>query len=841
MKMNDVEKEILKYCLDKYKPMKTLYDKVPRATAHRWVNSLVKDGHLEKKGSVYKTTPKGRSTLTEDETDMDWDILEKEIQHLKYITNNTQRCLIELVLPSMVARRDEILINHHPTFVLFGPTYKGKTWIVEVICHILGLDPIKHIHKTMAESGNSTFFRKGPHGKLVWKSEILESPLVCFDEYHKAKEKVRNNNWLYIQGEIYIRVEDMSLKIKPVSILIYNPKKGEEIGDRIKYEPQHKRRSIICDFSHVHIDEKERKNGEKILKKIQDIPPLTLPPHKSDCERYRDLIFTFLPDCVKDDSDFIIDCDMVLMLCAGMTAFLPEKKAVLVVLHRYLTIIETLGYLKENWRELLDKQVKIILNGEGEAKIGEGHEVPEQTKAPDYSFSLPIDLDYELGIQMIKRFLDEAEVSVTEFSNFLEQYLILKPKGYDFPKLNSITDAFNPFEIDIAISGIRKYGDLDSAIKKLETKLNQDLPLEITNLEGKVQNLRVRIDKLGSNPEQIGSLLEIQNQLDDVGIDIDDLNHYLTTYKELDMMGLNTHQARLLAKEIERNGKDEKSIQTIFQCINSYGSMENALRKERKAIQDSKYYHEMIENGIEIEEVKLKEIKKKNNILEQKCLSLEERVKVASDRITSLQEQTIQEERKAREILSIKDESIDTEEALNIKKRKIEELDGKITMLKSECSNLQDELEEIFCIKDDGINTKEALKIMKKEKEQIASEISLLKSDRDKFREDFREEKELVQGWREFLFTGQISRYDLVINDMERLISISRGEMPYLKVFEKSMADNVQKRLIELFLDKHKNDYIPKWEHDLEIKKALRIIDKYEGRYEELKKQMDKS
>ncbi len=126
MTLDDVEMLILKYCSDGFAPMKPLYDKAPRTSIHRRVSSLVDNGYLDKNNHEYRTTSKGQLAMKEDEAGINWNLLEQKIPHLKYITNELQRSLIELFLPAMIARKDEISKKHHPTFVLFGPTFFRK-------------------------------------------------------------------------------------------------------------------------------------------------------------------------------------------------------------------------------------------------------------------------------------------------------------------------------------------------------------------------------------------------------------------------------------------------------------------------------------------------------------------------------------------------------------------------------------------------------------------------------------------------------------------------------------------------------------------------------------------
>ncbi len=798
MILNDVEKNILKYCDNKYEPMKALYNEIPRSTVYRWVRALLKKGYLEKMGNTYKTTSRGQSALEEDETEFNWNMLEQEVPHLKHITNILQRCLIEIFLPAMIARRDEILKNHHPTFVLFGPTYKGKTWTVELFCHILGLDPVKHIHKTMAESGNSTLFRKGSDGKLAWKSEILTSQLVCFDEYHEAKKKVRDNNKVYIQGELYMTIEDEEMKIEPVTILIYNPKNGEELGARIKFEDQNTRRAIICDFFHVHIDERERRNGEKILKKIQDTPPLTLLSHKSDCEKYRDIVYTFLPTCLKDECGFIIDCEMVLMLCAGMTAYLPEKNAVLVILHRYLTIIETLGYLKDNWRDMLDKEVKRILNDELEGERGEKSDGLNQRTLSENRNSLPFDLNYDLKIQKIKESLDSSKVDIAKFSTFLDKYVILNVKGFNIDQMSALFDSFGLSDIENAVEAIQKYGDIHNAVNEQEKYLKDNLAVKVSTSNQEIQQLYTKIKSLGSTPERITSLMKIQYLMDDLHLDINSLQQTVSILKEFDAMGLSLPQARKLAEEMERQGMDKSSIKKIVTDLVAFGNLKVGITESQQNIKTLKNQKKELEGKTEEERMELNDIQIERSDLEKSVQFLTESKENVLDSINNLVIQKIKAKSQVRSALKIKDEVIDISSAVDSLKHEKEQLESEKLQMISDKEDLQKEL--------DGPN----------------------------------EMKELVLGWREFLFDDLIPSYHSVYNDFEKLVGIHKGEMDHLKSFERMYSENIRRTLVELFLKKVDSDLLPKWRYKDDLERDLNIIKDLKDENVKLQDKIDK-
>ncbi len=347
------EKIILEHCKDDYKPLKSLYPLIPKTSLYRCVEDLIEKEYLEKSRGKYKATAAGLSIL--EDTNVKWDELDKFCPLLQYTPTKAHRAVVELILAAIIARRDEIKKNHHPTFVMTGDTLKWKTWTAKFVCAVLGLDPVKTIILMTSESGRSIITRRGYGGETVSQRDILQSHFVCLDEYLTAEPSIRKICSIYIQGEKHVSYENDVLTIEPVPLITLNPKEGKglALADKTGFKEPQIRRSIIADLERVEIPTYIKTKGEEILEKVKKQEMLKLPRYKNQCFEYRDSVYMLLEKCIEKDAFHLVDIEMLLLLCSGMTAFLPEKRAVIQVLYDYLTVIETLGWVKEGWQMML--------------------------------------------------------------------------------------------------------------------------------------------------------------------------------------------------------------------------------------------------------------------------------------------------------------------------------------------------------------------------------------------------------------------------------------------------------------------------------------------------------
>ncbi len=464
------ENTILEHCRDDYKPLKSLYDLIPKSSLYRCVDDLVEKGYLEKSGGKYRTTAAGLSTL--EHANVKWDELDKFCPALQYAPPKVHRAVIELILAAIIARRDEIKKDHHPTFIMTGDTLKWKTWTAKFVCAVLGLDPVKTIILMTSESGRSILTRKGYGGETVFQRDVLQAPFVCFDEYLTAEPSIKKICNIYIQGEKQVSYENAVLTIEPVPLITLNPKEGKGLtltGKTGFKEPQI-RRSIIADLEKVEIPVDIKTKGEDILDKAKKHEVLKLPRHKGQCFEYKDNIYKLLEKCMVKDAFHLVDIEMLLLLCSGMTAFLPEKRAVVQVLYDYLMVVETLGWVKKGWQMMLIdldglKGMNIEqLNGQGD----------------DHSLSLEFDAFTERialknELKLFKQsFLDKTK-HMTGAYMALQRSTFIEKCGWLETKVDkNIKEAISIYEkLKVEYEGLLKEKDPLSEYRSMKAKVNE--------------------------------------------------------------------------------------------------------------------------------------------------------------------------------------------------------------------------------------------------------------------------------------------------------------------------------------------------------------------------------
>jgi len=464
------ENTILEHCRDDYKPLRSLCHLIPKSSLYRCVEDLVEKGYLEKSREKYRTTAAGLSIL--EHANVNWDELDKFCPLLQYAPTKVHRAVIELILAAIIARRDEIKKDHHPTFIMTGDTLKWKTWTAKFVCAVLGLDPVKMIILMTSESGRSILTRKGYAGKTVSQRDVLQAPFVCLDEYLTAEPSIKKICNIYIQGEKQVSYENAVLTIEPVPLITLNPKEGKGLtltGKTGFKEPQI-RRSIIADFEKMEIPVDIKTKGEEILEKAKKHEVLKLPRYKSQCFEYKDNIYKLLEKCIEKDAFHLVDIEMLLLLCSGMTAFLPEIRAVVQVLYDYLMVVETLGWAKKGWQMML-----IDLDGlKGmNTKQLNGH-------GDEYSISMEFDAFTERialknELKLFKQsFLDKTKHMIGAYmalqrSAFIDKCGWLETKvDKDIKEANSIYE-----KLKVEYEGLLKEKDPFSEYRSTKAKVNE--------------------------------------------------------------------------------------------------------------------------------------------------------------------------------------------------------------------------------------------------------------------------------------------------------------------------------------------------------------------------------
>src|SRR5687767_8255746 len=103
--MHDLDRAILEYCGDGFRPLSELRKQVPQGTFYRHVNLLCTLGFLEKQSSFYRTTEGGRRALVTASTERTFNGFADVYAPIAAVPTGTHRALCESIFAGAVARR----------------------------------------------------------------------------------------------------------------------------------------------------------------------------------------------------------------------------------------------------------------------------------------------------------------------------------------------------------------------------------------------------------------------------------------------------------------------------------------------------------------------------------------------------------------------------------------------------------------------------------------------------------------------------------------------------------------------------------------------------------------
>jgi hypothetical protein len=419
--VDDVSAAILEHCLDGNKLAK-LCNRYPQSSLYRKVGKLVARGLIVKEGDLYRTTDEGRDAFRPATVDSGLDRL---FPPLASAPTAVHRAVLELILCAAVARSNGKHDDHHPAFVLLGPTLRWKTWTAKMICYMFGLDPVDHVLLAHAESGRSLLTRHGFAGTTVSKRGILSAPFVAIDEFHKADEATRRMARVYMQGTRIIAHENERLEIRPVPLFAMNPLKGDTLQERTGLDDALLRRCIVVDLEGTAIPDDLRSMGENILAEAQKAKPLSLLDRQpSDCAAVRPAITDTLRGELHPDAADHVDEELVLQLVEGMGAFMPVETAWAVVVRDLFTVWGTLGWVKPGWRLRLGRRTTghVAPAPDGSSREPRTRTLREETLAVVAQASqFPRDYGLEKHLVKKQQELDKTRVAIDRAKQDLTQ------------------------------------------------------------------------------------------------------------------------------------------------------------------------------------------------------------------------------------------------------------------------------------------------------------------------------------------------------------------------------------------------------------------------------------
>ena len=344
-----IDRLLLTHCRQEFVGVQPLLRVVPRATLYRHLAKLSEEGSLSQRGRTYRTTAEGLRRLAAVESTMDWQVFDGLFPPLQGVPSVQHRAIIELILAAIVARRASLQDDHHPAFVLFGHTLAWKTSLARFLCSMLGLDPSTHIINLASESGQSLWLRKDARGEVTFRREILSAPFLTFDEYLEAHPKVRTVIQHFLSGRTAIPFENSVLSITPVCFVTMNARPKPSLEGRTTFTAPQLRRLILCDVDQVAIPDLAR-IGQQPLQAAARYPSITIPASGQDCQPYRPQILRLVRDLITPEAQSLIDVDMVMLLCSGMTGFINDpERAIQQTLYNLCLVKQTLGWVHADW------------------------------------------------------------------------------------------------------------------------------------------------------------------------------------------------------------------------------------------------------------------------------------------------------------------------------------------------------------------------------------------------------------------------------------------------------------------------------------------------------------
>jgi hypothetical protein len=336
-----IDRMILRYCLEDFVLIHGLLCHVPRGTLYRHVATLLNEGCLAKRGRAYRATVEGRRRLAEADAGIDWACLATQYLPLALVPTAQHRTVIELILSAMAARRADLCDDHHPAFVLLGPTLAWKTSTGRFIVRMLGLEDSEVILDLATESERSVWLRRDARGTIVFTRNILASPFLVFDDILEADAKLRASLHHFLSGRKVVPVENGCVTL--------NPRMKSSLEARTTWSPAQLRRMILCDLDRVPMPDLAL-TGHMALDAVAQQPPFELPPLRHDCRTWRPQILRLLRAVLTPEGLGRVDSEMVIQLCSGMTALIEDpERAIQQTVYDFALTSETLGWTQPDW------------------------------------------------------------------------------------------------------------------------------------------------------------------------------------------------------------------------------------------------------------------------------------------------------------------------------------------------------------------------------------------------------------------------------------------------------------------------------------------------------------
>lgn len=262
------------------------------------------------------------------------------------------RALFELGLAAVICRQYETRSDRHPFFVVAGGTLRWKSSLGIFLCHALGLDPGRHVVECGSEAGKSLFVRRDAAGTVVYKRELLDTPMVVLDEFQTAAPPVRAALIPLLSGRLVVPIENAQLTVRCVPLVLLNPGTQPTLEQRLGLSAPLIRRALVANLDGVAMPDVVL-TGERALVAARAQTPLTLSAPAKDCQVFDRRIIELLRAILTPDAAERVDLQVIVNLSTGMTSWLPDPaEAIAQVAHAVGILAETMAWTRPGWMEV---------------------------------------------------------------------------------------------------------------------------------------------------------------------------------------------------------------------------------------------------------------------------------------------------------------------------------------------------------------------------------------------------------------------------------------------------------------------------------------------------------
>jgi hypothetical protein len=355
-RIQDLDRTILHYCENDFVLMHDLLKHVARGSLYRHVGSLLNAGLLAKRGRAYRTTEQGKRRVDELASTMDWNIWDRIYLPMQHVPTPPHRAVIELATAAVVARQADSQEDHHPGFLVMGPSLVWKTSEAKFECHLLGVDPAATIVDLTTETGRSLLVRRDGKGNLVFKRDLLDGPLIVFDDLLEAEASLRPTIHHFLCGRKVVPVDNTLLRIAPVSMITLNPRPNKAtLEEQTTFSMAQLRRLVVTNLANVALPDLANM-GHRALEAAAKQGPLPLPPPTANAKTWRSHIVGLLREILVPQVWSRVDTEMIIVMVTGMSAFIPDpERAIQQTVYDFAITAETLNWTCPGWIDVVSR------------------------------------------------------------------------------------------------------------------------------------------------------------------------------------------------------------------------------------------------------------------------------------------------------------------------------------------------------------------------------------------------------------------------------------------------------------------------------------------------------